>query len=92
MAKFASCHISYYVTSTALTLGIAFSSDEVTSVAWHPSSRYLATAGGADKHIRVWHNAAGLKVQIDDLQGKLYRSKSDTIKVNCNERYWTCSN
>ena len=55
--------------------------DVITAIAWHPNSRYLATAGGADRHIRVWHNAAGVKVLIDDLEGRLYRAKSDTVRV-----------
>ncbi|XP_032242349.2 transducin beta-like protein 2 isoform X5 [Nematostella vectensis] len=54
--------------------------DTITAIAWHPSSRYLASAGGSDRQIRVWHNAAGIKVQIDDLKGKLVRAKSDTIR------------
>ncbi|XP_020894686.1 transducin beta-like protein 2 isoform X2 [Exaiptasia diaphana] len=54
--------------------------DNITAIAWHPSSRYLATAGGNDRQIRVWHNAVGIKVEIDDLEGRLMRAKSDTIR------------
>ncbi|XP_031553356.1 transducin beta-like protein 2 isoform X2 [Actinia tenebrosa] len=54
--------------------------DNITAIAWHPSSRYLATAGGNDRQIRVWHNAVGIKVEIDDLEGRLVRAKSDTIR------------
>ncbi|XP_068750616.1 transducin beta-like protein 2 isoform X2 [Montipora capricornis] len=54
--------------------------DAITAISWHPSSRYLATAGGEDRVIRVWHNAAGIKVQIDDLQGRLYRARNENVK------------
>lgn len=54
--------------------------DDITAIAWHPSSRYLATAGGADRQIRVWHNAAGIRIQIDDLQGRMYRAKNENVK------------
>lgn len=56
--------------------------DDITAIAWHPSSRYLATAGGADRQIRVWHNAAGIRIQIDDLQGRMYRAKNENVKVS----------
>jgi len=55
--------------------------DNITAIAWHPTSRYLATAGGNDRQIRVWHNAVGIKVEIGDLEGRLIRAKSDTIRV-----------
>lgn len=55
--------------------------DDITAIAWHPSSRYLATAGGGDRQIRVWHNAAGLRVQIEDLQGRIFRSRNENVKV-----------
>lgn len=54
--------------------------DDITAIAWHPSSRYLATAGGADRQIRVWHNAAGIRIQIDDLEGRMYRAKNENVK------------
>ncbi|XP_074635815.1 transducin beta-like protein 2 isoform X3 [Acropora palmata] len=54
--------------------------DAITAISWHPSSRYLATAGGDDRLIRVWHNAAGIKVQIEDLQGRLYRTRNENVK------------
>lgn len=54
--------------------------DAITAISWHPSSRYLATAGGDDRVIRVWHNAAGIKVQIEDLQGRLYRTRNENVK------------
>ena len=60
--------------------------DNITAIAWHPSSRYLATAGGNDRQIRVWHNAVGIKVEIDALEGRLVRAKSDTIRVNTKQR------
>lgn len=54
--------------------------DDITAIAWHPSSRYLATAGGADRQIRVWHNAAGIKVQIEDLEGRINRARNENVK------------
>ncbi|XP_078362691.1 transducin beta-like protein 2 isoform X2 [Oculina patagonica] len=54
--------------------------DDITAIAWHPSSRYLATAGGSDRQIRVWHNAAGIKVQIEDLQGRMNRARNENVK------------
>lgn len=69
--------------------------DNITAIAWHPSSRYLATAGGNDRQIRVWHNAVGIKVEIDDLEGRLIRAKSDTIRVktalDLSNQYRTCA-
>ncbi|WP_395241656.1 WD40 repeat domain-containing protein, partial [Salmonella sp. s51933] len=56
-------------------------SDNITSLAWHPSSHFFASAGGSDKHIRVWHNTAGIKAQIRDLEGQLRRAKKDSLKA-----------
>ena len=70
--------------STARDTGnthILLLSDDITAIAWHPSSRYLATAGGADRQIRVWHNAAGIKVQIEDLEGRINRARNENVKV-----------
>jgi len=64
-----------------LLLLLLFLSDDITAIAWHPSSRYLATAGGADRQIRVWHNAAGIKVQIEDLEGRINRARNENVKV-----------
>ena len=61
--------------------------DDITAIAWHPSSRYLATAGGADRQIRVWHNAAGIKVQIEDLEGRINRARNENVKVKLG-RVW----
>ena len=55
--------------------------DDISSLTWHPSSHFFASAGGADKHIRVWHNTAGIKAQIHDLEGQLKRAKTDSLKV-----------
>lgn len=64
--------------------------DAITAIAWHPSSRYLATAGGDDRVIQVWHNAAGIKVQIEDLQGRMYRTRNENVKVTTRVRQVVC--
>ena len=56
-------------------------SDDISSLTWHPSSHFFASAGGADKHIRVWHNTAGIKAQIRDLEEQLKKAKTDSLKV-----------
>ena len=56
-------------------------SDDISSLTWHPSSHFFASAGGADKHIRVWHNTAGIKAQIRDLEDQLKKVKTESLKV-----------
>jgi WD40 repeat protein len=56
-------------------------SDDISSLTWHPSSHFFASAGGADKHIRVWHNTAGIKAQIRDLEDQLKKAKTESLKV-----------
>ena len=42
---------------------------------------YLASAGGADKQIRIWHNRPGLSETVRDLRDRLLKSSSDALKV-----------
>ena len=60
--------------------------DDISSLTWHPSSHFFASAGGADKHIRVWHNTAGIKAQIRDLEEQLKKAKTDSLKVRTKAR------
>ncbi|XP_065830793.1 transducin beta-like protein 2 [Oscarella lobularis] len=52
----------------------------VTSLAWDPLGRYLASAGGEDKHIRVWHNEWGYRAQLVDLKEKIAKTPSQAHK------------
>lgn len=60
---------------------IIFTSGAITSLVWEPTSLYLASAGGADRHIRLWHNAPGLRELIRDCQAKLPKASSEALKV-----------
>ncbi|XP_077995758.1 transducin beta-like protein 2 [Glandiceps talaboti] len=44
----------------------------VSTLAFSPSSKYLVTAG--DKHLRVFHNVAGYKACIADMEDKMRKS------------------
>ena len=55
--------------------------DTVSSLCWEPAGLYLASAGGADKRIRVWHNYPGLREMIAELRAKLPKAASDALKV-----------
>ncbi|XP_028396746.1 transducin beta-like protein 2 isoform X4 [Dendronephthya gigantea] len=61
-------------------------SDDISSLTWHPSCHFFASAGGADKHIRVWHNTAGIKAQIHDLEGQLKKAKTESLKTRLEHR------
>ena len=60
------------------------------AIKWHPSSKYLASAGGNDRSVRIWHNVTGLKATIIDLTNRLRRANSETIKVLINLSTTTC--
>lgn len=61
--------------------------DNISSLSWHPSSHFFASAGGTDRHIRVWHNTAGMKAQIRDLETQLKKAKTESVKVNYEVRF-----
>ncbi len=52
----------------------------VSALVWDPSSRYMVSAGGEDRHIRVWHNAPGMKQLLEELQDKLPKASSEPLK------------
>ena len=35
----------------------------------------------------MWHNAAGIKVQIEDLEGRINRARNENVKVKL-RRIW----
>lgn len=53
---------------------------DISALRWHADSRQLASAGGSDKSIRVWHNVPGVKANLVELMNKLPKAKSDTMK------------
>ena len=56
--------------------------DAVAGLCWSPSSLLLASAGGEDRHVRLWHNSPGLKQQASELREKIPRASSDALKVS----------
>ena len=56
-------------------------SDTVSSLCWDSSSLYLASAGGEDRHVRVWHNHPGQRQLIQEMKAKLPKATSDALKV-----------
>jgi len=52
----------------------------ISALRWHADSRQLASAGGSDKSVRVWHNVPGVKANLAELTNKLPKAKSDTMK------------
>ena len=62
-------------------------SGNITSLAWESASMYFASAGGSDRYIRVWHNAVGQKILVDELKGKLPKATSEALKVTIGFRF-----
>jgi len=54
--------------------------DTISDLCWEPSSLYLASAGGSDRHIRLWHNTPGQKELIRDLEAKIPKATSEPFK------------
>ena len=48
---------------------------------WDPASQYLVSAGGDDRHVRVWHNYPGKKLLLQELKSELPKATSDALKV-----------
>lgn len=57
------------------------SPDEITSLSWEPSSLHLASAGGADRHIRLWRNAPGQKELVRELEARIPKATSEPLKA-----------
>ena len=57
-------------------------SDLISCVCWDPASHYLVSAGGEDRHIRVWNNYPGKKLLLQELKGELPKATSDALKVH----------
>jgi len=53
---------------------------DITALHWLADSRQLASAGGTDKSIRLWHNVPGVKASLADLNSKLPKAKSDSTR------------
>lgn len=54
----------------------------ITDLCWDPSSLYLVSAGGEDRHVRVWHNTAGMKELLVELETKIPKTSSEPLKVS----------
>lgn len=52
----------------------------ITGVCWLADSKHLVSAGGSDRSIRIWHNPASVKANLQCLISKLTTAKSDTMK------------
>ena len=55
--------------------------DAVSGLCWDPASQYLVSAGGGDRHVRVWHNHPGRRVHLAEMKAELPKAYSDAIKV-----------
>ena len=55
----------------------------ITSLKWYSDSKLLVSAGGTDRMVRVWENLVGAKANLVDLQEKLPKTTSNSIKVSC---------
>ncbi|XP_065190281.1 transducin beta-like protein 2 [Sycon ciliatum] len=53
---------------------------DITSLAWHPDSRLLCSAG-ADKRVCVWHNLTGMQANIEQLTTKIRSTRADTVRT-----------
>ena len=58
---------------------------------WDPASQYLVSAGGEDRHVRVWHNYPGKKLLLQELKRDLPKASSDALKVYIHQLYFTIS-
>eukprot|EP00794_Sanderia_malayensis_P013835 gene13835-15281_t len=56
--------------------------DNINYLVWNPDSRQLASSGGGDRTVRVWHNPIGVKASLVGLKQKLLHVKSDSHKVS----------
>ncbi|XP_071944671.1 transducin beta-like protein 2 [Antedon mediterranea] len=54
----------------------------ITSIAFSPSSYYLVSSG--DRHIQVFHNITGYKANIAEMEKKLVKATSNTVKDRLN--------
>ena len=63
-------HVSY----TLCDVGV------ISALCWDPSSLYLVSAGGDDRHIRVWHNTPGMQQLLLDLEARLPKATSEPLK------------
>ena len=68
-------------TSVDIVSAVYLVSDVISALRWDPSSRYLASAGGEDRHVRVWHNTPGLRELVTDLETKIAKATSESFKV-----------
>lgn len=77
-----SASISIYCTSdgSLATQLDSVHTDAITGLVWDPIGRYLASSGGNDKHVKVWHNVPGYKALIDDCKKKVPVAKSQALK------------
>ena len=57
----------------------------VTALCWDPSSLYLVSAGGEDRHVRVWHNTGGMRELVTELEAKFPKTTSEPLKVSFTE-------
>ena len=55
--------------------------ESITAIVWESSSLYFATAGGDDRHIRLWYNVAGMREQLALNEHDLKVAKSQALKV-----------
>jgi len=53
---------------------------DISALHWLSDSRKVASAGGLDKSIRVWHNVPGIKASLADLMSRLPKAKSESMK------------
>jgi WD40 repeat protein len=75
---------SLYVYSTITgelleTLDEVHNSD-VSDLLYEPGGRYLVSAGGHDRFIRLWNNVPGMREQVKDLNKRLGKATGEAMK------------
>ena len=59
----------------------------VSCLCWDPTSQYLVSGGGSDRHVRVWNNIPGGRVHLAEMKSELVKDNSDAIKVQLKNTY-----
>ena len=73
--------IHYFVITCPIYLFCCIFLDDITCIRWTPDGQHLASAGGEDHYIRLWHNTAGMREQIKEIKGKIGTATSEPLKV-----------
>lgn len=81
LEEFDAVHTGWYWALLGAPRHFIFDIDEITAICWEPNGMCLASAGGEDKYIRLWHNTAGMAEQVKLMEEKLLTATSEPLKV-----------